>query len=281
MLNRFDPSDGRDVGPDDEIYAHRLTELLNRVFADREARVGDPAFVRPAEEILLDPSYLNARVKGLDAWQATPASRIYPEPIADPRARSADTSHVCVIDEAGMMFAATPSDTSSDTEVIPSLGICPSSRGSQSRGVPGHPNAVAPGKRPRLSPNPALVLKDGAPWLAFGTPGGDVQIQAMAQVLENRLRFGLSLVDAVAAPRLATFSFPNSFAPNEYLPNRVMLEAPLHERIGAGLAARGHDVGVWKALHWKAGGICAVEVEPDGTRRAVADPRRAGGAGAL
>ena len=281
MLDRFDPSDGQTVGPGDEVYAHRLTELLKRVFADREAHVADPAFVRPAEEVLLDPSYLDARVEGLEAWQAAPAPRTFPEPAADPRAGSADTSHISVIDRHGTMFAATPSDTSSDTEVIPGLGICPSSRGSQSRGAPGHPNAVAPGKRPRLSPNPALVLKDGAPWLAFGTPGGDVQIQAMAQVLENRLRFGLSLVDAVAAPRLATFSFPNSFAPNEYLPDRVMLESPLHEAIGAGLAARGHDVGAWEALYWKAGGVCAVEVEPDGTRRAVADPRRAGAAGAL
>lgn len=285
MLDRFDPrpgaQHGASDGPGGEAYAHNLTELLNRVFADRETYVADPAFGPPAEGIVLDPAFLAARVAGLGGERATPAPPVPPSPMAEARDGSADTSHIAVIDAQGIMFAATPSDTSCDTEVIPGLGICPSSRGSQSRGVPGHLNAVAPGKRPRLTPNPALVLKDGAPWLAFGTPGGDVQIQAMAQVLEHRLRFGLSLADAIAAPRLATFSFPNSFAPNTYLPNKVMLEAPLMDRVGEGLAARGHDVERWDALHWKAGGVCAVEVEPDGTRRAVADPRRAGAAGAL
>ena len=280
MLDRFDPRGGEGGGPGEEVYAHRLTELLKRVFADREAHVGDPAFVRPAEEVLLDPAHLDARMEQLDAERAAPAPRSFPEPVADPRAASADTSHVCVIDGAGMMFAATPSDTSSDTEVIPGLGICPSSRGSQSRGVPGHPNAVAPGKRPRLSPNPALVLKDGAPWLAFGTPGGDVQVQGDgAGAGRTGCASACRSPTRSRAPRLATFSFPNSFAPNEYLPDRVMLESPLYEDIGAGLAARGHDVGRWKALHWKAGRRVRRRgrARRHATRRGRPAPRRHGG----
>jgi gamma-glutamyltranspeptidase/glutathione hydrolase len=287
MLDRIDF--GRDAAPSDPDVAHRVLELLKLVFADREAFVADPAVAPPAEARLLDPAFLEARLARIDPARAAPGmppagddGTAAPAPApADPRLGEADTSQISVIDADGMMFAATPSDTSCDTEVIPGLGICPSSRGSQSRGVVGAVGAVAPGVRPRLTPNPALALENGAPWLAFGTPGGDVQIQAMVQMLENRRRFGMDLAEAVAAPRHATFSFPNSFAPNQYLPGRVMIEAPLADRLGEPLAMRGHDVRLWPELCWKAGGICAVEIELDGARRAVADPRRAGDAAAL
>lgn len=277
-------------GQDDPAYVHALVELLKLVFADRDAYVADPAFCEPAETRLLDPAFIAERIAQIDPTCATPGmpppggsrpSRSPEVMSADPRAGSADTSHISVIDAEGTMFAATPSDTSADTEVIPGLGICPSSRGSQSMGIPGHINAVAPGKRPRLTPNAALGLKDGRPWITFGTPGGDVQIQAMVQMLENRLRFGMKLGDAITTPRFASFSFPNSFAPNEYLPGRLMVERALDASIGCDLRALGHDVQVWEGLHWKAGGLCAVEVVEDGQRHAVTDPRRAGQAGAL
>ena len=142
--------------------------------------------------------------------------------MADPA--SADTSYVAVIDRDGNMFSATPSDTSADTEVIPGTGLCPSSRGSQSRGTSESINALAPGKRPRLTPNPAIALKDGKPLMAFGTPGGDVQIQAMMQVYVNKFHFGMDIQQAVEAPRFATYSFPSSFAPNTYNPDLLMIE---------------------------------------------------------
>ncbi|MHA1164643.1 MAG: gamma-glutamyltransferase, partial [Alphaproteobacteria bacterium] len=184
--------------------------------------------------------------------------------------------HVCVIDGEGNMFAATPSDTSADTEVIPGTGLCPSSRGSQSRGLPGHINAVAPGKRPRLTPNPALALKDGKPFMTFGTPGGDVQIQAMVQVAINLLRFGMDIQSAIEAPRFATYSFPSSFAPNDYFPGLLMLEKRIGKEAGAELAARGHKVEWWDDGTWKAGGVCAIQVDSgSGILHAGADPRRA------
>jgi gamma-glutamyltranspeptidase/glutathione hydrolase len=189
---------------------------------------------------------------------------------------SADTSHVCVIDAQGNMFAATPSDTSADTEVIPGTGLCPSSRGSQSRGLPGHINAVAPCKRPRLTPNPALALKDGKPFMTFGTPGGDVQIQAMAQVAINVLKFGMDIQSAIDAPRFATYSFPSSFAPNDYFPGLLMLEKSIGTQTGANLAARGHRIEWWADGTWKAGGVCAIVADTDsGTLHAGADTRRA------
>lgn len=289
-------------------YIHRVTEILKLVFADREAHVADPLFADVPVEQLLDRSYLRSR---LELMSDAKAFLVMPE-AGDPKngsptfraamthstelkegggahatkplehmvpggPASADTSHVCVIDGAGSMFAATPSDTSADTEVIPGTGLCPSSRGSQSRGIRGHINAVAPGKRPRLTPNPALALKDGKPFLVFGTPGGDVQVQAMVQVAINALVFGMDMQEAVEAPRFATYSFPSSFAPNDYFPGLLMLEEAIGEQTGADLAARGHKVDWWKGLSWKAGGVCAVQVtETDGHRlQAGADPRRA------
>ena len=98
---------------------------------------------------------------------------------------------ICVIDGQGNMFASTPSDTSCDTEVIPGTGLCPSSRGSQSRGFSDHINAVVPGKRPRLTPNPALALKDGKPFLSFAVQGGDSQDQNLLQFFLNVVEFGI------------------------------------------------------------------------------------------
>src|SRR3954470_24502593 len=77
---------------------------------------------------------------------------------------------------------------------------------------------VAPSKRPRLTPNPAMAIPADGGVMPFGTPGGDVQIQAMLQVLMNVLHFGMEVQDAIEAPRVASYSFPSSFAPFEYFP---------------------------------------------------------------
>src|SRR5512146_1363233 len=86
-----------------------------------------------------------------------------------------DTSSVAVVDRHGNAMSATPSDTSWESPIIPGLGFCPSSRGSQSWAVPGHASCVAPGKRPRLTPNPAMALRRGRWVMPFGAPGGDLQ----------------------------------------------------------------------------------------------------------
>ncbi len=296
------------LSPNSTDYVHKVTEILKLVFADRERYVADPLFVDVPVEGMLNPDYLEARLALVndnaaypemppagDPWNCaafaadnmTHGTELRPggdahatKPQERTRAggpASADTSHVCVVDGKGNMFAATPSDTSADTEVVPGTGLCPSSRGSQSRGVRGHINAVAPGKRPRLTPNSALALQDGEPFLTLGTPGGDVQVQAMAQTVVNMLCFGLNVQAAVEAPRFATYSFPSSFAPNDYHPGLLMLEKRIAEENGAELAARGHRVEHWPERTWKAGGVCAIHVDRDGggMLHAGADPRRA------
>lgn len=264
---------------DGGLNLHFVLEVLKRVFADREAYVTDPRFMAIPPEAMLAPGFLADRLATIgDDADPLPGAGDAGTPAVSPpvyRAGCADTSQVSVIDGAGNMFSATPSDPSYDTVVIPGTGLSVSSRGSQSRSIPGHHNALAPGKRPRLTPNPILALKDGKPWLAMGTPGGDVQVQAMTQVLLNMLDLGLSPSRAVDAPRVATYAFPGSFAPHDVHPNKVLYESDLPEAQVADLSARGHDLEPWQPRTWMAGGVCIALREDDGVY-AVADPRRAG-----
>lgn len=267
---------------DGRLDLHFLLEVLKRVFADREAHVTDPDYMEIPPEALLDPAFLARRLASIgptsDPLPAPgPALQTDDDSEAPFRVGCADTTHVSVIDSAGNIFSATPSDPSYDTVVIPGTGLSVSSRGSQSRSIPGHLNALAPGKRPRLTPNPVLALKDGKPWLALGTPGGDVQVQAMIQVLLHLLDGGLSAKEAVRAPRVATYAFPGSFAPHSVHPNRVLYEADLDPAQVADLQARGHDLEAWPETTWMAGGIC-LAMRDDSGATAVADPRRAGSA---
>ncbi|MCC7276057.1 MAG: gamma-glutamyltransferase, partial [Alphaproteobacteria bacterium] len=188
-----------------------------------------------------------------------------------------DTSYICVVDLCGNTVSATPSDVSFESPVVPGTGLVPSSRGSQSWTAPGHPSRLAPGKRPRLTPSPALAVAPGRFVLPVGTPGGDVPLQAMAQVLLNMLLFGMDPQDAVEHPRVATYSFPDSFEPHDYLPGRLCVEARIPRAVGEALAARGHAVAWWPDRIWRAGAVCAIHADlGSGILTAGADPRRPG-----
>ena len=146
-----------------------------------------------------------------------------------------------------------PSDGSYGSPVVPGIGLIPSNRGSQSRPDPRHPAGVAPGKRPRLTPNPALAIKGGDQFLPFGTPGGDVQTQAMLQVLLNVFVHGQDVQSAIESPRFASYSYPSSFAPYDYYPGRLSLEGRIPEEVIAELARRGHEIERWPDWIWLAG----------------------------
>jgi gamma-glutamyltranspeptidase/glutathione hydrolase len=186
-----------------------------------------------------------------------------------------DTSYVCVIDRHGNAFSATPSDGSDKTPIIPGVGILCSGRGTQSWADPAHPSSVAPGKRPRLTPSPALALKNGRAYMPFGTPGGDVQPQAMLQVFLNINVFGMAPQDAVEAPRFSTYSYPGSFEPHPYYPGRLFLESRISKATGEALAAQGHKIGWWNDMTWLAGAVCTiVNDHKRGVLHGGADPRR-------
>lgn len=271
------------LGHNSPAYIHLVTEALKLAFADREACYGDPRFVEVPLERLLSQDYGASQRDRIDprrAIRGMPAPGIgqpafAPISVDGAPPPSPDTSYVAVVDRWGNAFSATPSDTSNDTPLIPGLGICPSSRGSQSFTAAGHPSEIAPGKRPRLTPNPAIAVFDGDTVMPFGSPGGDVQTQSMLQVLLNLLIFKQDLVSAVEAPRFATYSFPSSFEPHEMFPDRLMLEGRIPADTFAQLRAQGHDAQAWPDFTFQCGAVCAVlHHEPTGLKIAAADPRR-------
>jgi gamma-glutamyltranspeptidase/glutathione hydrolase len=284
-LNLLSPTELQQLGHNSADYVHVITEALKLTFADRERYYGDPRFVEVPLEELLSSEYAELRralIRRDKAWPEMP-------PAGDPRgmrgaidtamlrtggplAGMKDTSYVCVVDRWGNAFSATPSDSSFDGVMIPGTGLCPSSRGSQSWTGEDHPSRVEGRKRPRLTPNPAMAMRKGELLMPFGSPGGDVQVQAMLQVFLNVALFGMDPQQAVEAPRFATFSFPDSFEPHAYFPGRLNLEARL-KALGPELAARGHQVENWPDHIWRAGAVCTIVA--DGKLMAGgADPRR-------
>ena len=286
-LNVLAGYDLKAMGHNSVAYIHHVTEALKLAFADRHRYYGDPKFIDVPLEVLLSRDYAAARRKSIrndKAWPGMPpAGEVkdfaratpLPEPTHGEPAPLADTSYACVIDRDGNAFSATPSDGSSATPVIPGTGLCPSSRGSQSSTDPASPAALAPGKRPRLTPNPALSFKDGKLFMPFGSPGNDIQPQAMLQVFLNVVVWGMDPQTAIEAPRFASYSYPSSSAPHNYHPGRLNLESRIDRSTIDGLAALGHKVAPWPELEWRAGAVCAIRVnEETGLLESGADPRR-------
>jgi gamma-glutamyltranspeptidase/glutathione hydrolase len=264
-------------------YLHRIVECLNLALADREYHFGDPRFVEVPIDHLLDPATIARRAAGVRddrAFGKMPAPLELPDPSylesnAEFPKVEADTSYCCVVDRWGNAFSATPSDGCGNVPVVPGLGIAPSGRGSQSRPDPRHPAGVAPGKRPRLTPNPALLVTESGGVMPFGTPGGDVQTQAMLQVLLNVMHFGMDPQTAIEAPRVASYNFPSSFAPFEYFPGRLAIEGRIDKATRDELASRGHVIQDWPDWTWLAGSVEVILSDPEtGLIGAGADPRR-------
>jgi len=274
-------------------YAHLIAAALNLSFADREAYVGDPKFIKVPRDALISEAYAvrqRARIDMQKAFDRLPdpgdpentgrttgaSTPLYAAPHGLSRL-SQDTIYNCVVDKFGNAYSATTSDNASETPIIPGTGLAISSRGCQSRLEVGHPAEVKPGKRPRLTPNPAMAFKDGKLFMTFGTPGGDQQSQGMLQVFLNVVEFGMTMQQAVEAPRVSSQSFPNSFAPHAYYPGRLNVEEDFGPAVIAELQRRGHDVEVWPRFPAANAAVCAIRVDPEtGLRHAGADPRREG-----
>jgi gamma-glutamyltranspeptidase/glutathione hydrolase len=277
------------LGHNSPAYVHLLTEALKLAFADRERYYGDPEFVEVPMQAMLSHGYVEARRQLLRPNTAHPGL----PPAGDPRhgngvaapwrglkpmqeaVEALDTSYVCAVDRHGNVFSATPSDGCLSAPITPGTGLGVSSRGSQSWAVEGHASAIAPGKRPRLTPCPAMVFKNGKPFMPLGTPGGDVQCQAMLQVFLNIAVFGMLPQAAIEAPRFATYSYPGSFEPHAYHPGELRIERRLATEVGQTLADKGHNVVPWPDWTWRAGGVCTITIDRErGMLAAGADPRR-------
>lgn len=285
MLNLLDGVDLAALGHNTPGYLHRLIETIKIAFADRDAYYGDPHFVKIPADRLLSKAYAEARRRLIHdrAWRDMPPAGDTREARAIAReavlplaggSDALDTSYVAVIDDEGNGFSATPSDPNVDSPVVAGVGCVVSPRGSQGWLDPAHASVVAPGKRPRLTPAPAMAFAEGSLLMPFGTPGGDVQQQAMLQVFLNVTVFGMPLQQAIEAPRVASRSFPDSFWPHPMAPGKLEAERRIPRETRDGLSALGHDVAEWPEWEWRAGAVCAVKVGPEGTRWAGADPRR-------
>jgi gamma-glutamyltranspeptidase/glutathione hydrolase len=287
-LNLLKGYDLKAMGHNSPDYVHTVAEALKLSFADRHHYVGDPRFVSVPIEGMLSDAYAEqrrAQIRPDKAWTEMPPAGDPPGARGLPRAqipapapgdvRPGDTSYVCAVDRHGNAFSCTPSDGSNNSPIIPGVGILASGRGSQSWADPTHPCSVAPGKRPRLTPNPALALKNGRALMPFGTPGGDVQCQSMVQVFLNVNVFGMDVQSAIEAPRFSTYSFPGSFEPHPYFPGLLMMEGRIARATGEALRSRGHRIEWWDEWTWLAGAPCAIYVDQErGILHGGADPRR-------
>ncbi|HEX2325201.1 MAG TPA: gamma-glutamyltransferase [Chloroflexota bacterium] len=300
-LNLLEGLNLRGMGPGSAPYLHTVAEALNLAFADRHAYFGDPDFVDVPLRGLLSKEYAGARrdlIRPGQAWPEMPPAGdpwAFPPGANGPAAAGAaagaagtsggaplpanrgaiegDTSYVCVVDGAGNGFSATPSDSVFGSPVVPGLGFAVSNRGTQSWLDPAHPSSLAPWKRPRLTPNPALARRDGRVAMTFGCPGGDAQVQGMLQVFLNVVEHGMDLQGAIEAPRICSQNFPNSFWPHVYHPGRLDAETRIPPPVRDDLAALGHAMHASRA--W--GGVslvCAITVDPSsGVLSGGADPR--------
>jgi gamma-glutamyltranspeptidase/glutathione hydrolase len=260
-LNLLESFDLRHMGHNSADYVHTLTEALKLALADRDRYYGDPRFVKvPGAELLskgyatLRRSLIDPRAASLEQRPGDPvnkkslahligALRAGPLPIPEVE-RARDTTCVNVIDAQGNVFSATPSGAWLPAVVAGDTGILMSSRLQSFLLTPGHPNELKPGKRPRITLTPTIVLKDSEPFAALSTPGGDNQEQALLQVLLNVIEFGMNPQEAVEAGRFETAHFVSSFAGHEFKPGSLQIERRMADAVGDELKRRGHRLEV-------------------------------------
>jgi gamma-glutamyltranspeptidase/glutathione hydrolase len=290
ILSLLDGYDLKALGHNSSDYVHLIAEAIKLAAADRDAYYTDPNVANVPIDYLLSAVYTNERrrmIRTGEAWPELPPPGDVPgwkgkpfRPTPTPKevlasmTAEADTSYMCVVDRQGNAFSATPSDGCTRSPTIPGTGLAMSSRGTQSFGFPEHPAAAAPGRRPRMTPNPAFAILDGGRVMPFGTPGGDVQPQCMTQVLLNLTVWGMDPQTAVEAPRFGSASFPASFEPHGYDPGLLKLEPGVGKETGQALADLGHKVSWWPERAQAAGSACVIVREPNGTMTGGADHRR-------
>jgi|SRR5579862_650793 len=272
VLETFDLASMRHNSPE---YLHLVAEAMNLGFSDREAFYGDPRFIDVPIEALLSSQYARNRASTISpdkAFGAMPPPGMFrggsllTAAVGDGTTPldfgSVDTSYIAAVDDEGNVFSATPSDSIFWGPVIPTLGFSVSGRGINSRLEEAHPALAAPGKRPRLTPNPALVGRDRTPFMAIGCPGGDAQTQGMLQVLLNLIHFGLNPQQAIEAPRVISWNFPDSFAPHTYRAGRLNVEGRVCEATRSNLASLGHDVQTVSDWSPRASGVHIALINP-------------------
>lgn len=275
-------------------WVHTILECSKLAYADREAWYGDPDFTDIPMADLLSAAYNDERrqrVTGMASLELIPGNPggrqarlpVYPqvsltaavgigEPtVSDNRPSTGDTCHIDVVDSRGMMISATPSGGwFQASPTIPDLGFCLSTRGQMFWLEEGLPNSLRPSSRPRTTLTPSFALRDGKPWLAFGTPGGDSQDQWSLQFFLNVVHGRMNLQSAIDSPAFHSTHVPSSFYPRDFHPAEVYMEDRFAPAVIAELESRGHRVVVGDA--WSEGRLSAV-ARDGGWLKAAANPR--------
>ena len=291
MLQMLNLLEGFDLGAmkhNSADYIHTVTECMKLAFADREFYYGDPDFSRIPLRRLLSKQYA-AHHRGLvDPARASlelrPGGRnaITTRDVRDversfakcPQAKWGDTTSLQIVDRAGNVISAVQSGGwLMSSPAIPGLGFPLGTRGQMFCLVPGHPNCLEPGKRPRTTLTPTLAGETRrAPHLGFASPGGDSQDQWTLQFFLNVVEFGMSYQEAVEAPTFWTGHFPASFYPRTCKPGSLHVESRISKRIRDELAKRGHKI--FCELPFGGGNTMAVGVNrKTGVLSAAASPR--------
>jgi gamma-glutamyltranspeptidase/glutathione hydrolase len=276
--------DLKKMGHNSEEYLHWTVEAFKLAFADREQYYGDTMQVNVPMSELLTKEYSHMRAELVDVEQANPELRP-----GDPRNQQAllpteerlggeswghGTVHVDVIDGDGNMASFTPSGGwLKSSEVVSSLGFPLGNRLMTFYLKPKHhPNIIAPFKRPRTTISPSLAFRDNKPWMVFGSMGGDQQDQWQCQFFLNRVLFGMSVQEAIEAPKFSSEHFPGFFAPHDRFPNLLRIEPRVKREILDGLTRRGHKISV--SVDWSEGYLLAAARDPErGVLEAGCDPR--------
>jgi gamma-glutamyltranspeptidase/glutathione hydrolase len=280
LLSGFDV---RGLGHGSADYVHTLAEAAKLAFADREQYYGDPGFVDVPLAALVSDAYADVRRPLIDPRRASREQRpgdprrgralLEGEPIFAARNWGGGTVYVAAVDAARNMASFTPSGAwIPASPVIDGLGFPLGTRVQTFYLDPHHPNALVPGKHPRTTLTPTLVLRGGAPAMVFGTQGGDQQDQWTLQVFMNLVEFGMEVQEAIEAARFSSVHFPSSFFPHNASPGVLRVEGRVPPAVRDELASRGHAVEAED--DWVAGDVLAIVVDTRrGCLRGGVDPR--------
>jgi len=306
-LNILEPFDLKSMKHNSAEYIHTIVEALKLAYADRDTYYADPVFVQVPGEGLLSKAYarqrsslidprhasrgfqagnplpFDSKVKEWKYWVANIADAKSPggaAPDAEPiRGTRKDTTHISVIDKEGNVFDSTPSGGwIGGAVILGKTGVGMSVRGEQFWLDKTRAAQLRPRARPRYTLTPSIVLRDGRPFMAIGTPGGDNQDQTILQAFLNIVEFWPdwypNLHEAFEWPRVQTLHFYGSFWPHTPGFNKLNLESPIPDAVLKDLESRGHDVTRIKTFSI-ASCATAVLIDPaNGNRIAGAEPRR-------
>jgi gamma-glutamyltranspeptidase / glutathione hydrolase len=292
-LNLLEHFDLAAMGYNSADYIHTIAEAIKLAFADREFHYGDPDFADvplgrllskdyAAERArLIDPARASMQLRPggyapLDSWSGVGEVNAALAAAAGDGSAHGDTTKLDIIDPHGNAISITTSGGwLQSSPVVPGLGFPLGTRGQMFSLVEGHPNCLAPGKRPRSTLTPTLAMKDGRLAMVFGSPGGDCQDQWALEFLLAHELFGMSLQEATEGPTFWSAHSPNSFYPRSAAPGQLHVEGRIDATVVANLESRGHLVQREADFAGGNTGACKSEPRDDGRPllSAAASPR--------